>query len=67
MKVIDLKRSIDRLPDDMEVFVGCQGYSNYDFRNGRRYEDGDTLTTVHKGRLFILDECALEDENGVTI
>lgn len=67
MKVIDLKRSIDRLPDDMEVFVGCQGYSNYDFRNGKRYEDSDTLTTVHKGRLFILDECALEDENGVTI
>lgn len=62
-----LKKFIENLPDDMEVFVGCQGYTNYDFKRGCMPEDSDTFLSVHDGKLFITDECAIETENGETI
>lgn len=63
-----LKELIRNLPDDMEVFVGCQGYSNYDFANKRIHTDSDTFAIVHDEKLFITDECAIEiDESGNTI
>ena len=63
-----LKSIIKNLPDDMEIFVGCQGYTNYDFKRGCMPEDSDTFAIVHDGKLFITDECAIEiDENGNTI
>lgn len=67
MTVKTLKQLIDDLPDDMEVFVGCQGYTNYDFKNRKRHEDSDTFTIVHEGKLFITDSCAIETGNGDTI
>lgn len=67
MNIKMLKEIIRELPDDMEVFVGCQGYSNYDFRHDEPWEDSDTFAIIHDGKLFITDSCALEDKNGITI
>lgn len=67
MNVGLLKDLIEDLPDDMQVFVGCEGYTNYDFENGEPVEDTDTFAFVHDGKLFITDVCAIEDENGNVI
>ena len=67
MNVGMLKDIIKDLPDDMEVFVGCQGYSNYNFKENAPWDDTDTFAIVYEGKLFITDECAIEDENGNTI
>lgn len=67
MNVGLLKDLIKGLPNNMQVFVGCQGYCNYDFKNRKPYENTDTFVIVHDGKLFITDDCAIEDENGKTI
>lgn len=67
MNVGLLRNLIKDLPEDMPVFVGCQGYCNYDFKNKKSYDDTDTFAIVHDEKLFITDECAIEDENGNTI
>jgi len=67
MNVGLLKEVIKNLPDDMPVFVGCQGYSNYNFEEKAPWEDEDTFAIVHEGKLFITDACAVEDENGIEI
>ena len=67
MNVGKLKKILKELPDDMEVFVGCQGYSNYDFKHDEPWEDSDTFAIVHEGKLFITDECAIVDKNVNTI
>lgn len=68
MNVGHLKEVIDNLPDNMEVFVGCQGYTNYDFEANRFYDHSDTFCIVHDGKLFIVDEGAIEiDKDGNTI
>ena len=67
MNVAMLKDIIKDLPNDMEVFVGCQGYSNFDFKQNEPWEDTDTFAIVHEGKLFITDECAIEDKNGYAI
>lgn len=67
MKISDLKKKISGLPDEMEVFVGCQGYTNFEFEEDRRCVDGETMVIVHEGKLFIVDECAVETKDGTTI
>ena len=67
MNVGMLKKILEDLPDDMQVFVGCEGYCNYDFKEGRPVNDTDTFVTVHDGKLFITDDCAIETETGETI
>lgn len=67
MNVGYLKEIINNLPDDTEVFVGCQGYSNFDFCKNKAWMDSDTFAIVHNGKLFITDECAIEDGEGNTI
>ena len=67
MDVKLLKILIELLPDDMPVFVGCQGYTNYDFKKEAPCEDTDTYAIVHEGKLFITDECAVETADGKTI
>ena len=67
MNVGKLKEIIKDLPDDMLVFVGCEGYCNYDFEEGQPYCDTDTFAIVYKGKLFITDDCAIETETGETI
>ena len=67
MNVGYLKEIIKDLPDDMLVFVGCEGYCNYDFKKGQPMTDTDTFGIVHDGKLFIVDECAIETETGETI
>ena len=67
MKVSELKKQINDLPDEMEVFVGCQGYTNFDFEEDKRCEDGETVVILHEGKLFITDECAVETNDGTTI
>jgi hypothetical protein len=67
MNVGMLKKVLEHLPDDMQVFVGCQGYCNYDFKEGKPYRDTDTFGIVYDGKLFITDACAIETETGETI
>lgn len=67
MNVGFLKNLIKDLPDDMPVFVGCQGYTNYDFKKNEPYESTDTFAVEYEGKLFITDECAIETADGTTI
>ena len=67
MNVGKLKELIKDLPDDMPVFVGCQGYCNYDFKNGTITQYEDTFAIEHDGKLFITDSCAIEAGNGYII
>lgn len=67
MNIGYLKELIKDLPDDTEIFVGCQGYSNFDFCKNRAWADSDTFAIVYDGKLFITDECAIEDGEGNTI
>lgn len=67
MNVGLLKELIKDLPNDTQLFVGCQGYCNYDFKNQKPHDDTDTFAIVHGEKLFITDDCAIEDENGNTI
>lgn len=64
MNVGYLKELINDLPDKMSVFVGCQGYTNFNFQVDKPYEDTDTFAIVHNEKLFITDECVIEDKNG---
>lgn len=67
MNVGLLKEIIKDLPDDMQVFVGCEGYCNYDFKEGQPMPDTDTFGIVYDGKLFITDDGAIETETGETI
>lgn len=67
MNVGYLKEVIKDLPDEMPVFVGCQGYTNYNFEDDVPCVDTDTFAIVHEGKLFITDECAVETADGTTI
>lgn len=60
MNVGYLKELIKDLPDDMPVFVACQGYCNYDFVNQKPWDDTDTFAIVYDGKLIISDPCAVE-------
>lgn len=64
MNVGYLKDLIKDLPDDMPVFVACQGECNYDFEREQPCEETDTFGIVYNGKLFITDECAVETGNG---
>lgn len=67
MNVGMLKNMLSKLPNDMEVFVGCQGYSNYDFKKDKPWEETDTFAIVYDGKLFITDNCAIENDKGIVI
>lgn len=67
INVGSLKELIKDLPDDMPVFVGCQGYTNYDFKNQKPFDDEKTCVIPYKGKLFITDEVYIETEDGKTI
>ena len=56
MNIGYLKELIKDLPDDMEIFVGCQEHSNFNFRKNKAWTDSDTFAIVHDGKLFITDE-----------
>ena len=67
MNVGYLKDVIKDLPDDMPVFVACQGECNYDFYRKQPCKDTDTFGIVHDGKLFITDECAVDIGDGETL
>lgn len=67
MNVGKLKEIIKDLPDDMPIFVACEGYCNYDFERGQTFEDTDTFGIVYDGKLFITDDCAVDIGNGGTL
>ena len=64
MNVGYLRNLIKDLPDDMPVFVACQGECNYDFSRKQPCKETDTFVTVYNGKLFVTDECAVETGNG---
>ena len=47
MNVGMLKELLKNLPDDMSVFVGCEGYCNYNFEEGQPMPDTDTFGIVY--------------------
>lgn len=59
----ELREFIKDMSDDTQVFVCCEGYSNYDFQNERMYQDSDTNVSIYNGKLFIADSCAISDFN----
>ena len=67
MNVGYLKDVIKDLPDDMPVFVACQGYCNYNFDSKQPFEGTDTFGIVHDGKLFITDDCFVDIGNGETL
>ena len=67
MNVGYLRDIIKDLPDDMPVFVACQGYCNYNFDRKQPFEDTDTFGIVHDGKLFITDDCVVDLGNGETL
>lgn len=68
MNVGLLKSLIKDLPDDMQVFVGCQGYCNYNFAKKKPFDDTDTFAIMYDGKLFITDECAVDvDGEGTSL
>lgn len=64
MNVGYLKELLKDLPDDMPVFVACQGECNYDFYRKQPCKETNTFGIVYDGKLFITDECAVETGNG---
>lgn len=68
MNIGVLKDLIKDLPNNTQVFVACEGYCNYDFKNHKPYDDTYTFAIIHDGKLFITDDCAVEiDEYGNTL
>ena len=67
MNVGKLKEILKDLPDDMLVFVGCEGYCNYYFKKRQPRVGTDTFGIVYDGKLFITDDCAIETETGETL
>ena len=67
MNVGHLKNVIKDLPDDMPVFVACQGYCNYNFDRKQPFDETDTFGIVHDGKLFITDDCSVDIGNGETL
>lgn len=60
MNIGYLKELIKDLPDDMPVFVACNGYCNYDFVHQKPLDDTDTFAIVCDRKLIISDPCAVE-------
>ena len=60
MNVGKLKQELADLPDDMPVYVSCEGYTNY------HTSDTDTFAIVSNGKLIISDACTVEID-GVNI
>ena len=67
MSIGKLKDIIKNLPDDMPVFVACQGYCNYNFDRKQPFDDTDTFGIIYDGKLFITDDCAVDIGNGETL
>lgn len=67
MNVGYLKDVIKDLPDDMPVFVACQGECNYDFEREQPCNETDTFGIIHDGKLFITDDCDVDIGNGKTL
>lgn len=60
MDVRTLKDLIKDLPDGMQIYVVCGGYSNFDFKNNYPYNDAKTYAIMSDGNLFIIGENAEE-------
>ena len=67
MNVGYLKELLNDLPDDMPVFVACQGFCNYNFDRKQPFEDTNTFGIVYDGKLFITDDCAVDIGDGETL
>lgn len=56
MNVGMLKEAIKGYPDDMPVFVACEGRSNYDFGTDAPVDGTDTFVILHEDKVFITDD-----------
>ena len=58
-----VKKLIEMLKEqnpDSEIFVSCQGYNNYDYKEKTHREDDGTYLLKKDGQLFIADTCEIE-------
>ena len=55
LTIKELKAVIQDMDDDANIYVGCQGYTNYG-----ECQDNETKAFVHDGNLFVTDSCKLE-------
>lgn len=67
MNVGKLKQELEDLPDDMPVFVACEGYSNYDFGQKKPFDGEDTFAIIYEGKVFITDTYDVDVGDGTTI
>lgn len=67
MNVGYLKDVIKNLPDDMLVFVACNGDCNYDFIHGVPRDGTDTFAIIHDGKLFITDQYNVICKDGTVV
>lgn len=58
MNVGKLKQELAELPDNMSVFVACEGYCNYN--KIKRTGGTDTFAIVKDDKLIITDEVTIE-------
>lgn len=64
----ELKKLLLNYRNDTLVFIGCQGYTNYDFDKDNLYnKDSITRVNEYDGKLFITDGCALENKDGTIV
>ena len=55
---IDLLYSVSLIENRrLPVYVCCQGYSNYNFKEGKRWEDSPTYLILNDDKIFIADSC----------
>ena len=59
-----LKNIIEKLPDDMPVFVACHGICNYDFNKEQPRVGTDTFGIEYNGKLSITDEWDIDVGEG---
>lgn len=62
MTVETLKRLLDYLPDDAQIVIGCEGYSNYNFEEDRYWDGEDSKLSIHnKQGKYIIEERNAEE------
>ncbi len=68
MTVEYLRNVIKNLPDEIPVYVACNGLCNYNFKEKRPREKTDTFAIVWQEKMLVItDECSVDVGNGESI
>ena len=61
MKVKDLKKSLERFDDDAIIYVGCEGYSNYENPKDEYVINIRKIVSESENAILIADSCYYDD------